>query len=165
MPRQFDLTLADPEADPRGALDPLPRTPVDGRLERHPHVRRLRREIARLREALAETAILRSEMVNRGLTGARNLEPLNPAPPGIYPPEGGLPTFIHVDNLRLLANRVNHTAHPTVRFLLGGPHGVPRHCYWLRIGDSELVTSPVALPNRSSAFVVLQTLGPVTVLR
>lgn len=162
---QIDLSLPDP-TDPTN-LDPVDRLepPPNSNLQRHPYVRRLLREIAALRETVQARSDLQREMVNRSLVVGRALEPLNPAPPGLILPVAGLPTIVHVDNLRLLANRVRGESAPTIRILAGGPDAAPQHCHWVRLGVSELRESATPLPNRSAAFVVLYTDAPVEVLR
>lgn len=153
--------------DPHNADDPPGvDLPPNAFLQRHPYVRSLLREIARLRERTDQVTALQRDMTNRDLVAARYLEPLNPAPIGIIEPRDNLPTYIHVDNLRVLRNRVMQTEEPTIRVIPGGLGGTPVHCRRLRLlGPSELrehYRQP--LPNRPSAVIVLETLHAVEVL-
>lgn len=155
--------------DPANAVDtdaPVG-PPPNAFLKRHPYVRRLLRENARLRERNDQLTALQREMVNRDVVAARKLEPLNPAPIGTIVPVNNLPTYIHVDNLRLMRNRVMELEEPTIRIVPGGPYGTPQHCHSLRLlGVSELIERYRApLPNRPAAVVVLTTAFPIEVTR
>jgi hypothetical protein len=161
----MDLSLPDPTD--RANLDPADREalPPGSILQRHPYVRRLQREITRLRDENHQLTTLQREMVNRDVLAARYLEPLNPAPIGVIAP-ASLPTIIHVDNLRLLRNRVMREQDPMIRLLVGGPEAIPQHCRDLRLlGPSELRERYLALPRRSAALVVLETAAPIEVMR
>jgi len=154
-----------PPVDP-AEIDPLgvPATPYMSELEGHPHVRKLRREIARLREAGLAMLALNRDMTNRDLVVRRMLEPLNPAPTGTISPVAGAQTLVHVDNLRIISNRALGRNDPTIRILAGGPDAAPMHAHWIRLAASELRQQPRSLPGRTGAFTVLHTAEPLEVL-
>jgi hypothetical protein len=163
----IDLSLPDP-ADPNN-LDPADRvlSAPSSPLRAHPYVRRLQRELDALRKANDALRDLQREMMNRDLIAARNLEPLNPIPAGtVLTPAPGQPILLHVDNLRLLVNRVTGAHDPVIRLLNGGVTATPQHCRELRLlGPSALVEHALALPHRPAALVVLETYAPVEVVR
>jgi len=153
--------------DPNDPLT-IDETPLQGDLERHPHIIRLRREIARLRSGLGYLVDLRREMVNRGLVVSRNLEPVNPAPPGTINPVVGFPIVVHIDYLRILLNRHTDSTEPTIRILVAGRDSTDiRHCHELKFtGPSNLIERLHGpLPHRAGALTTLETWSPVEVIR
>lgn len=165
MPRLDDLS-------PRDPLDPFPREPGDGLappsslLERHPYVRRLQRELARLTAENAQLQSMQREMVRKDVIAARHLEPLNPAPRGVLAPLASGPTIVHVDTLRLLRNRVMGLREPIIRILRGGRGGQPLHSRSVTLlGPSQLrELYEFPLPGRPSAIAVLETFHDIDVI-
>jgi len=166
MPRNFlDFDRENPDNAFR-PLTPDEQPPPEGsQLARHPYVRYLLRKVASQAETIQAMSRVQREMVNRTLVVGRNLEPLNPAPIGVLEPLNGLPTIVHVDTLRMTANRVLDKDDPTIRILVGGENAAPLHAHWVQMDDCELHQLPVALPHRSGARVVLRTHRPIVVLR
>ena len=128
----------------------------------HPVVQGFRRQLAaseRRREHLED--VLRGYL-NRDLQ-TRALEALNPREPGAFAPtRGGLLT-IHVDALRIRANRINHAREPIIRIL---DRDDVWHCHALT-GQSFSMAEDYdrPIPGKPSAVCVLQTADPIEVVR
>lgn len=129
----------------------------------HPVVQGLRRQLAAAERRRDHLEDLHHVALNRDLQ-TRTLEALNPHPTGVLAPlPGGLLT-IHVDAMRIRANRVYNTREPVIRILTADDVW---HCHAIRLnGPSTLAEDyDKPVPQRSSAVCVLQTADAVEVLR
>lgn len=129
----------------------------------HPVFQQERREKHALQRRNDHLEDLLRVSLNRDLQ-TRSLEPINPHPVGLLSPIlGGLIT-VHVDAMRIRANRLRNTREPVIRLLNGD---AVWHCHELRLtGPSwmaEAYDRPI--PGRASAVCVLQTADPVEVVR
>ena len=129
----------------------------------HPRFQQERRALAaseRRREQLED--MLRVSL-NRDLQ-TKDLEPLNPHPGGMLAPIPGGVLSIHVDALRIRANRVNRTRDPIIRILRDSEVW---HCHEIRLtGESRMAEDYERhLPGKPSAVCVLQTASPIEVIR
>lgn len=128
----------------------------------HPVVQGLRRD----RDALQRRNDHLEELLRVSLTRdlqTRALEPLRPLTPGPFAPLlGGLLT-IHVDALRIRANRLHRTRDPLIRVINGDDVW---HCREIAIGRARMAEDyDKPLPGTPSAVCVLQTADPIEVVR
>jgi hypothetical protein len=128
----------------------------------HPVVQGLRRDRDALQRRNDHLEDLLRVSLNRDLQ-TRAIEPLNPLAPGPFAPiPGGLLT-IHVDALRIRANRLHRTRDPLIRILNGDEVW---HCRAIAINRARMAEDYDApLPGKLSAVCVLQTADPIEVLR
>ena len=131
-------------------------------IHQHPAYQTVRRErdaLKRRNEHLED--VLRVQL-NRDLQ-TRDLEPLNPRTPGVFNPAPGALLTIHVDALRIRANRIHQTRDPIIRILHLSDVW---HCHAIA-GQSFTMAEDYdrALPGKLSAVCVLQTADAIEVLR
>lgn len=129
----------------------------------HPVVQGLRRQLAaseRRREQLEH--VLR-ESLTRDLQ-TRALEALSPRAPGMLAPAPGGVLTIHVDALRIRANRLRRTREPVIRILHLDDVW---HCHALRLHGPSWMAEDYdrPVPGRPSAVCVLQTADAIEVVR
>lgn len=128
----------------------------------HPVVQTLRRENAALTRRNEHLEDVHRIALNRDLQ-ARALEALNPHAGGLLAPIAGGLLTIHVDAMRIRANRINQTRDPIIRIVNGDDVW---HCHALTgssFSVSEDYDRPV--PGRQAAVCVLQTADPIEVIR
>lgn len=129
----------------------------------HPRFQQERRALAaseRRREQLEE--MLRVQL-NRDLQ-TKDLEALNPHVGGVLAPVAGGTLTIHVDAMRIRANRVNRTRDPIIRVLHADQVW---HCHEIRLTGPSWMAEDYErhLPGKPSAVCVLQTAHPIEVVR
>lgn len=130
---------------------------------RHPIVQGLRKALTiseRRREHLED--LLRVSL-NRDLQTHR-LEALNPHEPGLLLPKPGGVLTIHVDAMRIRANRLHQTRDPIIRIVDGDD---VYHCHALNLTGPSWMAEDYDRPmtGRASAVCVLQTADPIEVVR
>jgi hypothetical protein len=129
----------------------------------HPRFQQERRALAaseRRREQLED--MLRVQLTRDLQT--KNLEPLNLHPGGRLAPTPGGTLSIHVDALRIRANRLNRTRDPIIRILHDSDVW---HCHEIRLTGPSWMAEDYErhLPGKPSAVCVLRTADPIEVLR
>ena len=132
-------------------------------IHQHPAFQTVRRERDALKRRNEHLEDLHRVSLNRDLQ-TRDLEPLNPRTPGIFAPAPGALLTIHVDALRIRANRINQTRDPIIRIL----HlSEVWHCHAIKLTGPSWMAEDYdrALPGKLSAVCVLQTANAIEVIR